>query len=184
MAQLLPLLLKCNISINIQHVGTWLSFKQYKPIHNKFFYTSIFRFIRNFEIPVLFNRQLCVNMGKDRGGVIFLDPTINVPFIYYCVPLKSCYLWIQLYCDPFSFVNKRVITYIYIYIYTHNIRVYFINIYKLYIYYAHNHTHEYTQENTCICHYFIKLTGNVKHAYITYICSIQPQPNYILDYVS
>ena len=41
-----------------------------------FFYTiSIFRFIRYFKVPILFNRKLYVNMGEDRGGLLLLDGT-------------------------------------------------------------------------------------------------------------
>ena len=35
-----------------------------------------FRFIRNFKVPLLLNRQLCVNMGEDRGGLLLLDDTV------------------------------------------------------------------------------------------------------------
>ena len=61
------------ISINIQRGGTLLCFKQYKLMDRFFTHTSIFRFIQNIKVPILFNRQqlLCVSMGKDRGGLIF-----------------------------------------------------------------------------------------------------------------
>ena len=44
-----------------------------------FFYThiSIFRFIRSFKVPLLFNRKLYVNMGKDSGGLLFLDGAVH-----------------------------------------------------------------------------------------------------------
>ena len=36
-----------------------------------FTHISIFRFIRNFKVPMLFNRKLyVVNMGEDRGGLL------------------------------------------------------------------------------------------------------------------
>ena len=39
-------------------------------------YISIFKFIRNFKVPLLLNRQLYVNMGEDRGGLLLLDGTV------------------------------------------------------------------------------------------------------------
>ena len=58
-------------------VQTWWCFEQYKVMHNhSFTHISIVRFIKKFEVAILLNRQLCVNMGKDRGGLLFLDPTV------------------------------------------------------------------------------------------------------------
>ena len=54
-----------------------LSFKQYKLMQNYYFtHIIIFRFIRIFKVPLLLSRQLNVNMGQDRGGLILLDGTV------------------------------------------------------------------------------------------------------------
>ena len=41
-----------------------------------FTHISIFRFIQIFKEPVLLNRQLYVNMGEERGGLLCLDHTV------------------------------------------------------------------------------------------------------------
>ena len=53
-------------------------------MHN-FTHNSFCRFIRNFKIPLLFNRNVYVNMGEYRGGLFFLlDGTVLV-----CVSIGS-----------------------------------------------------------------------------------------------
>ena len=80
---------------NIQHIGTWLCFKQYKLMHNHYFaHISIFRFIKNFKVHILFNRQLYVNMGEDMGGLLPLDGIVCLYlFLYlYAYALKIGYM--------------------------------------------------------------------------------------------
>ena len=67
-AKVVPFFYHCE-KIKIFH---WLCFKQYKlscttiVLHT----ISIFRYILNFKVPLLFNRQLNVNTGEDRGGLL------------------------------------------------------------------------------------------------------------------
>ena len=62
---------------NIQHGGTWLCFKQYKLMHDhSFTRISIFRFIRNFNVPPFSTVKCMLTWGE-----------IGV----------ACYLWMALY---------------------------------------------------------------------------------------
>ena len=49
-------------------------------MHNhSFTHISIFRFIQNFKVPILFNIQMCVNMeiGENRGDLFY--PSVSCP---------------------------------------------------------------------------------------------------------
>ena len=51
--------------------GTWLCFKKCKlKLDYYFTHISIFRFIRNLKVLILFNRKLYVDMGEDGGGLL------------------------------------------------------------------------------------------------------------------
>ena len=79
-AKVVPFVYHCEkimILIIDQPGGTCLCFKQYKLMHNySFTHISIFRFIRNFKVTILFNSKLYVNMGGDRSGLLLLDSTV------------------------------------------------------------------------------------------------------------
>ena len=57
---------------------------------SSFTHISMFRFIRNFKVPILFNRQLCVNMGGDRGGLLLLDGTVYILCLYRTLERALC----------------------------------------------------------------------------------------------
>ena len=61
--------------LTLKKYSTWWHFKQYKLMHNHYF-THIS--IVHVHVPLLLNRQLYVNMGEDRGGLLLLDGTVSI----------------------------------------------------------------------------------------------------------